>query len=88
MRYRVELEGLLAFVDTLQAFERDAESIAARVDEHVTGLHESWLGEGAPPVTSHCIRSGRLLRARCEKRWRSCEKPRASHIATTPTPSN
>lgn len=47
MRYRVELEGLLAFVDTLQAFERHAESIAARVDEQVTGLHESWLGEGA-----------------------------------------
>ena len=47
MRYRVELEGLLAFVDTLQAFERHAESIAARVDEQVTGLHDSWLGEGA-----------------------------------------
>jgi hypothetical protein len=30
MRYRVELEELLAFVDRLQSFEQRAEAIAAR----------------------------------------------------------
>ncbi|MDT5099948.1 MAG: hypothetical protein QOC76_3685 [Mycobacterium sp.] len=47
MRYRVELEILLAFVDKLQAFERHAAAIAARVDEQVTDLHETWEGAGA-----------------------------------------
>jgi WXG100 family type VII secretion target len=54
MRYRVELDGLLAFVDKLQAFEQHAELIAARVDEQIAGLHESWAGEGAyAHVTLH-----------------------------------
>jgi WXG100 family type VII secretion target len=47
MRYRVELDELLAFVDKLHTFEQRAESIAARVDEQVAGLHESWVGDGA-----------------------------------------
>lgn len=47
MRYRVELEALLAFADTLQTFEDRAESIAARVDEQVANLHTSWSGHGA-----------------------------------------
>jgi hypothetical protein len=33
MRYRVELDGLLAFVDKLQAFEQRADAIAAQVDD-------------------------------------------------------
>lgn len=47
MRYRVELEKLLAFVDKLQTFEDRAEAIAARVEEEVSRLHESWDGDGA-----------------------------------------
>lgn len=47
MRYRVELDELLAFVGKLHAFEQHAESIAARVDEQAAALHESWDGAGA-----------------------------------------
>jgi WXG100 family type VII secretion target len=47
MRYRVELEELLAFVDRLQSFEQRAEAIAARVDGRVAGLHDSWSGQAA-----------------------------------------
>lgn len=47
MRYRVELEELLAFVDRLQAFEQRAEAIATRVDEQIASLHDSWSGEAA-----------------------------------------
>ena len=47
MRYRVELEELLAFVDRLQAFERRAEAIAARVDGQIAELHNTWSGDGA-----------------------------------------
>jgi WXG100 family type VII secretion target len=54
MHYRVELDGLLTFVDKLQAFEQRAELIAARVDEQVSGLHDSWKGEGASAyITLH-----------------------------------
>lgn len=47
MRYRVELDELLAFVDKLQFFERRAEAIAARVDRQVADLHITWSGEAA-----------------------------------------
>jgi WXG100 family type VII secretion target len=47
MRYRVELDELLAFVDKLQSFERRAEAIAARVDGQVADLHTTWSGEAA-----------------------------------------
>lgn len=47
MRYRVELEELLAFVDRLQSFERRAEEIATRVDTQVADLHQSWSGDAA-----------------------------------------
>ena len=47
MRYRVELDGLLAFVDKLEAFEQRAEAIANRVDGQVGDLHSSWDGHGA-----------------------------------------
>lgn len=47
MRYRVELDELLAFVEELQSFEQRAESIAARVDSQIATLHETWSGEAA-----------------------------------------
>ncbi|WP_123026150.1 WXG100 family type VII secretion target [Mycolicibacterium stellerae] len=47
MRYRVELDELLAFVAKLHAFDERADMIAAQVDDRVVALHESWEGEGA-----------------------------------------
>jgi ESAT-6 family protein len=47
MRYRVELEELLAFVDRLQSFEQRAEAIAARVDGQIASLHDTWAGDAA-----------------------------------------
>jgi WXG100 family type VII secretion target len=47
MRYRVELEELLAFVDRLQSFEQRAEAIAARVDGQVATLQGAWAGDAA-----------------------------------------
>ncbi|UXA20548.1 WXG100 family type VII secretion target [Mycobacterium sp. SMC-4] len=47
MRYRVELDELLAFVDRLQAFEQRAEEVAARVNGQVDALHTTWSGGGA-----------------------------------------
>jgi WXG100 family type VII secretion target len=47
MRYRVELEELLAFVDRLQSFEQRAETIAAGVDGQVATLHDTWAGSAA-----------------------------------------
>ena len=47
MRYRVELEELLAFVDRLQSFEQRAEAIAARVDGQIAALHDTWAGDAA-----------------------------------------
>jgi WXG100 family type VII secretion target len=47
MRYRVELEELLAFVDQLQSFEQRAEAIAARIDGQIAILHDMWAGDAA-----------------------------------------
>jgi WXG100 family type VII secretion target len=47
MRYHVELDGLVGFVDKLEAFEQRAEAIANRVDGKVADLHNSWEGHGA-----------------------------------------
>ena len=47
MRYRVELDELLAFVDRLQSFEQQAEAIAARVDGQIAALHDTWTGNAA-----------------------------------------
>ena len=47
MRYRVELDELLAFADELQAFEQRAEAIATQVDERIASLHETWSGNAA-----------------------------------------
>ncbi|BCI51604.1 hypothetical protein NIIDNTM18_08820 [Mycolicibacterium litorale] len=53
MRYRVELNELLAFVDKLQAFEQRAEAIAARIDRQVADLHTTWSGEAAAAHRAH-----------------------------------
>jgi WXG100 family type VII secretion target len=54
MRYRVELEELLAFVDRLQSFEQRAEAIAARVDGQIATLHDKWEGNaGATHRAQH-----------------------------------
>lgn len=47
MRYRVDLEELLGFVDRLQSFEQRAEAIAARVDGQIATLHDTWAGTAA-----------------------------------------
>lgn len=47
MKYRVELDELLAFVDTLQSFEQRAEAIASRVDGQIATLHVGWSGDAA-----------------------------------------
>jgi WXG100 family type VII secretion target len=47
MRYRVELEELLAFVETLQTFEHRAEGMATRLDNQVADLHDTWSGDAA-----------------------------------------
>jgi WXG100 family type VII secretion target len=47
MRYRVELEELLAFVDRLQSFEQRAGAIAARVDGQIAVLDDMWAGNAA-----------------------------------------
>jgi WXG100 family type VII secretion target len=45
--YKVELDVLLAFTEKLQAFETKLEDLAAQVDQQVTELHGSWMGESA-----------------------------------------
>jgi WXG100 family type VII secretion target len=47
MRYKVELEELLTFVDKLQAFDAKAEAIASRIDRQVATLHTTWSGTAA-----------------------------------------
>jgi WXG100 family type VII secretion target len=47
MRYRVELEELLAFVDRLQHFDQRAEAIATRVDGQIAALRDTWAGNAA-----------------------------------------
>jgi len=53
MRYRVELEELLAFVETLRSFEQRAEAIGARVDGQIADLHASWSGDAAAAHRAH-----------------------------------
>jgi WXG100 family type VII secretion target len=47
MRYRVELEELHAFVESLCSFEQRAEAIGTRVDGQIADLHAGWSGEAA-----------------------------------------
>jgi WXG100 family type VII secretion target len=47
MRYRVELEELLAFIEALEDFEQQAEAVASRVDGQINALHTNWSGDAA-----------------------------------------
>lgn len=47
MRYKVELNELERFVEKLQAFERHAEAVTARIDGQIAHLHTSWSGDAA-----------------------------------------
>lgn len=47
MRYRVELDELLAFIDRLQSFETRAQDIATGVDARISELHQTWSGDAA-----------------------------------------
>jgi WXG100 family type VII secretion target len=78
MRYRVELDGLLAFVDKLQTFERRADMIAAQVDDRVVGLHESWEGEGA---SAHSTLHQEWMRAAQQMREALSQLRQAAHSA-------
>jgi WXG100 family type VII secretion target len=46
-RYTVDLDALLTFTDRLVKFNARSEEIATAVDQHIAGLHDSWLGDGA-----------------------------------------
>ena len=78
MRYRVELEELWAFVETLQAFEQRAETIAARIDNQVADLHDSWSGEAA---SAHLALHGEWTTAATQMRER--RETKRSRCGTT-----
>lgn len=78
MRYRVELDGLLAFVDRLQAFEHRAETIAARVDEQIAGLHTAWSGDGA---SAHLAQHQQWMTAARRMREALVQLREAAHTA-------
>jgi WXG100 family type VII secretion target len=78
MRYRVELEELLAFVETLQAFEQRAETIAARVDNHVADLHDTWSGDAA---SAHLALHSEWIAAADQMREALAELREAARIA-------
>jgi WXG100 family type VII secretion target len=78
MRYRVELEELLAFVETLQAFEQRAETIAARVDSQIADLHDSWAGEAA---SAHLALHGEWTTAATQMREALSELREAARVA-------
>ena len=83
MRYRVELDELLAFVDRLQSFEQRAEAIAARVDGQVASLHDAWTGARRRRI-GHSTTSGLPVQLKCEERPRHSARPRITRISTTP----
>ncbi|HKP39630.1 WXG100 family type VII secretion target [Mycobacterium sp.] len=78
MRYRVELEELLAFVDRLQSFEQRAEAIAARVDGQIAGLHEMWAGSAA---TAHRAQHDEWMSGAAQMREAVAELRAAAHNA-------
>lgn len=87
MRYRVELDELLAFADKLQAFERRAEALATQIDQRIAGLHETWSGSAA---TAHRAQHDEWMAGATQMRRRSpsCAPPRTTLTATTATPPN
>lgn len=78
MRYRVELEELLAFVDKLQAFEQRAEAIASRVDGRVASLHTGWSGDAA---AAHRASHDEWTAAATQMREAAAELREAAHTA-------
>ena len=84
MRYRVELEELLGFVDRLQSFEQRAEAIAARVDGQIATMHGTWAGNAA---AAHRAQHDEWMAGASQmlERSRSFEPPPTTRISTTPT---
>jgi WXG100 family type VII secretion target len=78
MRYRVELDELFAFVETLQAFEQRAETIAARVDNQVADLHDSWSGDAA---SAHLALHSEWITAAGKMRQALAELREAARVA-------
>lgn len=78
MRYQVELDELLAFVDRLQAFESHARSIATRVDEQVAALHSSWSRNAAE---AHLTRHQEWMAGADQMREALAELRAAAHNA-------
>ncbi|MCG5433835.1 WXG100 family type VII secretion target [Mycobacterium sp. MYCO198283] len=76
--YRVNLAQLQLFVDTLAAFERRAEEVAARVDAEVAGLHLVWSGQGA---AAHHTAHEQWLRGAAQMREALTELRAAAHTA-------
>jgi uncharacterized protein YukE len=78
MRYCVELDELLAFVDKLESFEKRAELLAARVDGSVAALHAEWQGHGA---AGHRIMHDEWLAAAGQMREALTQLKAAAHNA-------
>jgi WXG100 family type VII secretion target len=78
MRYRVELDELLAFADRLHSFEQRAELIATRVDEHVADMHTSWDGQGA---AGHLAQHRRWIAAAGQMREALAQLKETAHDA-------
>jgi len=80
MRYRVNLEELLAFVDKLQAFGERAEAAAARVECHVSELHTGWSGDAA---TAHRAQHDEWMAAAAQMREAVADLRETAHRAHT-----
>lgn len=78
MRYRVELDELMSFVDRLQSFQQRAESLAARIDGQVEALHATWSGEAAE---EHRARHTEWMTASTEMREALAQLRAAAHNA-------
>lgn len=78
MRYRVELDELLAFADKLQAFERRAEALATQIDQRIAGLHETWSGSAA---TAHRAQHDEWMAGATQMREALAELRAAAHNA-------
>ena len=78
MRYRVELDELLAFADKLQAFEGRAEVIATQIDQRIAGLHETWSGIAA---TAHRAQHDEWVAGATQMREAVAELRAAAHNA-------
>lgn len=78
MRYRVELDELLSFVERLQSFQQRAESLAARIDTQVASLHEAWSGSAAD---EHRARHDEWMTANAEMREAAAQLSAAAHNA-------